>query len=83
MITGTAMVATSGFKSAIYTLHLGSMTIPAYAGVYALAVNLIISVVLTLVFDAVGMKRLPDKTRQEDYDEEAVRVIDADLKQAA
>jgi len=83
MIIGTAMVATSGFKSAIYTLHLGSMTIPAYAGVYALAVNLIVSVVLTLVFDAVGMKRLPDKTRQEDYDEEAVRVIDTDLKEAA
>ncbi len=83
MIIGTSMVATSGFKSAIYTLHLGSMTIPAYAGVYALAVNLIVSVVLTLVFDAVGMKRLPDKTRQEDYDEEAVRVIDTDLKEAA
>jgi len=83
MITGTAMVATSGFKSAIYTLHLGSMSIPAYAGVYALAINLIVTVVLTVIFDAIGIKRLPDKTRQEDYDEDAVTVMSADLKKAA
>ncbi len=83
MITGTAMVATSGFKSAIYTLHLGSMTIPAYAGVYALAVNLIISVILTMIFDAMGIKRLPDETRQEDYDENTLGVMEANLKKAA
>jgi solute:Na+ symporter, SSS family len=91
MITGTAMVATSGFKSAIYSLHLGSLAIPAYAGVYALAANLTVAVVLTLVFDAIGIKRLPDRTQQEDYDEEAVRVrkndaervMETDLKKAA
>ncbi len=83
MIIGTGMVATSGFKSPIYTLHLGSLAIPAYAGVYALAVNLIISVVLTVVFDAIGIKRLPDKTRQEDYDEDAVSVMVTDIKKAA
>jgi len=83
MITGTAMVATSGFKSAIYTLHLGGTAIAAYAGVYALAANLVVAVVLTLVFDALGVKRLPDKTQQEDYDDNAVRVNEADLKKAA
>jgi solute:Na+ symporter, SSS family len=83
MITGTAMVATSGFKSAIYTLHLGSTAIPAYAGVYALAVNLIVTVVLTVIFDAMGMKRLPDITRQEDYDEDAVSEMVTDMKKAA
>jgi len=91
MATGTAMVATSGFKSAIYTLHLGSLAIPAYAGVYALAANLVVAVILTLVFDAIGIKRLPDKTRQEDYDDDAVTVYgdvaesvtEIDLKKAA
>lgn len=85
MITGTAMVATLGFKSAIYTLHVGNVAIPAYAGVYALAVNLVVSVVLTLIYDAMGIKRLPDRTRQEDYDEDAVavRAMDTDLEKAA
>jgi len=83
MITGTAMVATSGFKSAIYTLHLGSMTIPAYAGVYALAVNLVVAVVLTSIFDAIGIKRLPDTTQREDYEEDTVRAVDTELRKAA
>jgi SSS family solute:Na+ symporter len=83
MMTGTSMVATSGFKSAVYTLHLGGMAIPAYAGVYALAANLIVAVVLTLVFDAMGMKRLPDHTRQEDYDDQAPAVAGTGLKEAA
>jgi SSS family solute:Na+ symporter len=69
MIAGTAMVAVSHFKSPIYALHLGDLTISAYAGVFAVALNLVVSAVLTPVCDALGMKRLDDTTVSEDYDE--------------
>jgi SSS family solute:Na+ symporter len=72
MISGTAMVAASGFKSSIYTIHFGSLAISAFAGVFALALNLLVSIVLTLICDATGMKRLADNTSPEDYDEDAV-----------
>jgi SSS family solute:Na+ symporter len=72
MISGTAMVAASGFKSSIYTIHFGSLAISAFAGVFALALNLLVSIVLTLICDATGMKRLADNTNPEDYDEDAV-----------
>ncbi len=69
MLAGTAMVAVSHFKSPIYALHLGDLTISAYAGVFAVALNLVVSAVLTPVCDALGMKRLDDTTVSEDYDE--------------
>ena len=72
MIAGTAMVAASGFKSPIYTIHFGTLAISAYAGVFALALNLLVSIALTPICDAVGMKRLGDETRPEDYDEDVV-----------
>nr|WP_168206106.1 sodium:solute symporter [Geobacter sp. FeAm09] len=75
MITGTAMVAASGFKSSIYTIHVGTLAISAYAGVFALALNLLVSVALTPLCDAFGMKRLDDTTRPEDYDEDAAEVF--------
>jgi SSS family solute:Na+ symporter len=72
MISGTAMVAASGFKSSIYTIHFGSLAISAFAGVFALALNLLVSIALTLICDATEMKRLADITSPEDYDEDAV-----------
>jgi len=74
MVAGTAMVAASGFKSPIYTLHLGTLAVSAYAGVFALALNLAVAVALTPLCDALGMKRLADTTRPEDYDEEGAEV---------
>lgn len=72
MISGTAMVAASGFRSPIYTIHFGETPITAYAGVFALAANLLVAVALTPVCDALGVKRRQDQTVPEDYDEEAV-----------
>jgi SSS family solute:Na+ symporter len=69
MISGTAMVAASGFKSPIFTIHLGTLAIPAYAGVFALVLNIVVSVVFTFVLQAAGAKRHPDATSPEDYDE--------------
>lgn len=74
MVSGTAMVAASGFKSPIYTLHVGDLAITAYAGVFALGLNLLIAIALTPVCDAIGMRRLADKTRPEEYDDEATEL---------
>jgi len=79
MIAGTVMVVIAGCKFAIYALHLGSLAIAAEVGVYALAADLIVAVVLTLDFDAIGMKRLTDRAQQEDY-EDAGKVTGTDFK---
>lgn len=70
MLSGTAMVAASGFKSPIFTIHLGSLAIPSYVGVFALALNILVSVGLTPVFQWLGAKRHADVTSPEDYDED-------------
>lgn len=72
MVAGTAMVAASGFKSPLYTIHLGATAVTAYAGVFALALNLAVAAILTLLCDALGMERLADRTAPEDYDERLV-----------
>jgi len=70
MVSGTAMMAATGFKSPIYTIHLGDMAVTAYAGVFALALNLIVAVALTPICDLLGMGRREDRTSPTDYDEE-------------
>ncbi|TWJ16571.1 monocarboxylate uptake permease MctP [Geobacter argillaceus] len=72
MASGTAMMASSGFKSPLYTVHLGEMSFSAYAGVFALALNLLMAVALTPVCKALGIEHREDKTKPEDYNEEAV-----------
>ena len=47
--TGTWMVVQLGMKSSTYPLHLFGWTVPCYAAVSALAVNMAVSVVLSLV----------------------------------
>ncbi|MFP3589474.1 sodium:solute symporter, partial [Paraburkholderia sp. SIMBA_055] len=51
----------------IYTIHIGGLAIPGYAAVWSLIVNLVVSVVASLVVRAVGMKHAEDRTRPEDY----------------
>ncbi|WP_419757427.1 monocarboxylate uptake permease MctP [Acidisoma sp.] len=52
MCVGTAMAASTHFKSAIFPLHLpGALTAPGYAALYALIVNLAVSLVLSAVFN--------------------------------
>ncbi len=47
MIAGTAMAASTSFKSVIYPLTIGGYTVPAYAAIYAVLVNLAVMVVVT------------------------------------
>jgi SSS family solute:Na+ symporter len=66
------MMAATGFTSPIYTIHLGGMAVTAYAGVFALALNLIVAIAFTPVCDFLGIRRWEDKTRAEDYNEELI-----------
>ncbi len=61
---GTAMAASQQFKP-IYPLHLAGWTIPCYAALAALALNLIVVVVLTPLFGA--SRRGADETQAAHY----------------
>jgi solute:Na+ symporter, SSS family len=53
MAVGTAMAASTHFKSAIFPLHLpGAFSVPGYAALYALAVNLVVSLALSAALNA-------------------------------
>ncbi len=67
MIAGTGMVAATGMKSAVFTLVVFGFTLPGYAAVYAVLVNLAIAVPLTLIL---GAGRGTDRTLPEDYEAE-------------
>jgi SSS family solute:Na+ symporter len=49
IIAGTLMVGTMGFQTAVYPLVLFGVKIPGFAALYALALNIAIGVVLSLV----------------------------------
>jgi len=67
MITGTGMVASLHFTSTTYPLQLGSLTVPGYAALYSLVLNLIVAAAATMVMRAVGMVQPPDQTAYADY----------------
>jgi SSS family solute:Na+ symporter len=67
---GTWMAADLTFKSSVYPLDLFGWHFTAYAGVFALVANLVVSVVLTVVLGLAGERdRGLDETRPEDYSE--------------
>jgi SSS family solute:Na+ symporter len=68
MTVGTLMAASQDFAPT-YPLDLFGTTINAYTGVFALASNLAVTVVLTLVLRAAGVRDAGDDTRSADYDE--------------
>jgi SSS family solute:Na+ symporter len=66
MVGGTWMVASTGLKSAVYVAHIAGFTLPAYAAIHALVLNLVVSIVLTLVF---GAHKGKDQTSPADYED--------------
>lgn len=50
LAAGTAMAGSLHFKSAIYTLHIGTVSIPCYAALSALLLNIVVSYGLSLVW---------------------------------
>jgi SSS family solute:Na+ symporter len=67
IVTGTWMAASLHLKGSIYPLHLFGYTIPGYAAVWSLIVNIVISFALSYVFRAAGLSKTVDKTAPEDY----------------
>lgn len=65
---GTAMAASLGFKGSIYPLHIFGWIIPCYAALSALALNIAITVILSIVFNMAtrGHERR-DATQASDY----------------
>jgi SSS family solute:Na+ symporter len=63
------MAATQGFKSSVYPLHVQGSTVPGYAALYALLVNLGVAGVASLALGALGVTQGKDATTDADYGE--------------
>ncbi|KVE29682.1 sodium:solute symporter [Burkholderia singularis] len=64
---GTWMAVSLKLSSSIFTIHLFGYAIPGYAAVWALVVNLVVSVAASLLVRALGGAHAEDRTRPEDY----------------
>lgn len=74
MVGGTLMFTAANLSS-VYTIKLGSFALPPmYSAVTAVLANLILAIVLTPLFEAIGAKRGSDETSSDDYVEEAALV---------
>ncbi len=68
MGVGTYMASELHFKATVFPLHVGPLTIPGHAALWALLVNLaVVAIIATFVLDAAGVARGEDVTRPEDY----------------
>jgi len=67
MIAGTWMAYTLNFQGAVYAIHVFDVTIPGYAALYSLVVNLVVAAVLSVVFNLVASDRHKDATLASDY----------------
>jgi solute:Na+ symporter, SSS family len=66
MVAGTSMAVSINFAP-IFPLSLGGYTVPGYAALYSLILNIAVSVVLTFVLNAVGAVKREDLTVAADY----------------
>jgi len=64
---GTAMAWSLGLKSSIYVLHIFGVAVPCYAALSALALNLGVAIVLSVIFNALSRGRRADETVAADY----------------
>jgi SSS family solute:Na+ symporter len=67
MGVGTFMGHELGFKANVYPLHLGGLTVPGYAALWALVANLATAVVVTVPLRALRVAEGEDATKNEDY----------------
>lgn len=66
MVAATWMGIATNFTPTI-TLRFGSLALPGYIGLFALALNLIVTVIMSLVFDGLRVPRGRDSTSPGDY----------------
>jgi SSS family solute:Na+ symporter len=64
--SGTAMAASLNFAKSIYAVTIFGVTIPCYAALSSLILNLIVGVTLSAIFNALSQTR-EDATLAEDY----------------
>ena len=67
MVAGTWMAAALHLKGSIYNLHLFGITIPCYAALSALALNIIVAYAVSFVVQAMSNAPVRDETLAEDY----------------
>ncbi len=74
MISGTWMFIATGLTATVASFSIGGLVLspPMYQAVSALIVNLVLSVILTPIFEAIGARRGQDITSPADYDDETV-----------
>jgi SSS family solute:Na+ symporter len=65
IVVGTGMAAAQHFQSAVFPLSIDGFTAPGYAAIYALALNFVVSAVLTPVLNRVAAGS--DATAAADY----------------
>ena len=57
------MAATQGFAASVYPLEILGVTIPGYAALYSVAINLLLAVLLSPLFDLVGRRTAAPSAR--------------------
>jgi len=67
LAVGTWMAGTTGFQSAVFPLALDGLTVPGYAALYALALNVGLGLVLSPLFNLIGASKGTDETMPADY----------------
>ncbi len=60
---GTSMAATQGFASSIYPLEILGVTLPGYAALYSVAINLLLAVLLSPLFDLMARRTAAPSAR--------------------
>ena len=64
---GTAMAVQLGLKSSIYPLHLFGLTIPCYAALSALVLNIAVGLIVSVILNATSSAPRKDETVAADY----------------
>jgi len=80
LATGTWMAASTHFQSAVYPLAIDGLTVPGYAALYALALNLAISIVLSPLLNLVPATKGTDETASRDYRFDVVEPASATVR---
>jgi len=68
LLSGTLMIISRGFQSSVFPVSIGGLTIPMYAAVPSLVVNLLFCVGLTPLFKMYGVFNGRDNTTPTDFE---------------
>jgi SSS family solute:Na+ symporter len=80
LIAGTAMAASTHFQSGVFPLPLDGFTVPGSAALYALALNLVVSIILSPLLDRIPAMRGSDETSRRDYSFDAGEAVGSALR---